>query len=94
MFPDFDKERDLQNYFLNNFKATGITMASFILVNLIIALALGSSTFWSGTTAVRIFNSVILFIISFLNLKKWIIPMGLIIAIILVAGIINFVIEG
>jgi hypothetical protein len=93
MFPDFDKEHDLKNYFLKNFRVIGVTMASFILVNLFIALALGSTSFWSATTVVRIFNPVVLLIVSLLDLKKWIIPVGVLITITLAAGIINFAME-
>lgn len=93
MFPDFDKEHDLKSYFLKNFKLISLTTGSFILVNLIIALILGSASFSSTSTFVRIINSALLLVVGLFDLRKWIIPVGIIMAIALLAGSVKIAME-
>ncbi len=86
MFPDFDKEHDLNSYFLKNFKMISITTSLFILVNLVIALMLGTASLTSVSTIVRIINPTLLLVVGLFDLRKWIIPVGAIMAIALLAG--------
>jgi hypothetical protein len=86
MFPDFDKDRDLGTYFHQNFKIIGIITASFILVNLAISLALGSASLFSATSLIRLVNGLLILIVATLNLQKWILPLGLFIALALIIG--------
>ena len=69
MFPDPDKESDLQNYFDRNFKIIGINLSFFILVNMFVGLWMKEETLVIGTIFKSV-NATLIFVVAFFGLKK------------------------
>ena len=86
MFPDLDKTTNLDSYFHENFKAIGLTTSIFILLNLVIAIGVGSVEVLSATTLIRSLIGLLILSISILNLRSLILPVGILIAIGLIIG--------
>lgn len=68
MFPDFDKVKDLKEYFDKNFNIIIILFAVYISMNVVFELFAG--VYIIETIVQRVVNASLMFIVALFNLKK------------------------
>lgn len=88
LFPDLDKETDLNSYFDRNFRTIGISWAAFVLTYLLVGILMHEKV---GGTIIffRAFIGIFIFIIAFFNLKKLRRLCALIVFLLLLIGSLN-----
>ncbi len=69
LFPDFDKVKDLEEYFDKNFNIIIICFASYISLNVFIEIFFGIA--FNETFVIRLVNAGLALIVVFFNLKKF-----------------------
>jgi hypothetical protein len=68
LFPDFDKEKDMEAYFDKNFNITIITFAVYISMNVFIELFVGIE--FNETMIIRLINATLGLTVAVFNFKK------------------------
>ncbi len=71
LFPDFDKIKDLKEYFDKHFNTIIFLFTAFILSNVIISLSFGEVPITDETIIIRIINSTLMLTVAIFDLKRF-----------------------
>jgi hypothetical protein len=70
IFPDFDKVKDLKEYFEKHFNTIILFFAAFIISNVVIGLSFGEFPITEETVIIRIINFTLMIIVAIFDLKR------------------------